>query len=158
MKKILIIFLCLIFYNNVNGLECKTYLTGLEIDGYTYTPFFNKYNNYYSVTIPNDLTSLKLNYSVGDKNTKVLITGNDPLTEEINIVLNCNQEEEIYTIYVNKEIDQEVFLYLPVTENEFSTKDKLITIGIIGFVALFMFVCIGYFLFKKRRINDKLIK
>lgn len=147
MKKILIIFICL-FLGNINALACDNYLTSLELTGYSYTPKFHKYNNYYSVTVPSNIISLGITYTTSEENI-VTIKGNNPLTEEITIVLNCKEKEEIYTIYVNKEEEQMVFKPITIKEESLSKKEMIITIIIISIVSLFILFCIGYFIFRR---------
>ena len=111
MKKILLILT--IFFINIPIVlaESSAYLSSLEIEGYTLSPEFDKYNNSYSVTINEEDTSLKINYVLEDENSEIKILDNDLITEDdstVTINVTNNEEQQIYKIYVTKDKDETI--------------------------------------------------
>ena len=110
MKKILIIFS--LFFVNISCVlaESSAYLNSLGVDGYFLSPTFEKYNNTYTVNINEDETKLNILYETEDSNASVIITGNELKQQDnvIKIEVNSNQEKQIYTIFVNKDIEEKV--------------------------------------------------
>ena len=137
MRRIILFFILFWFLPLTVHAENSAYLTNLTIEGYNLSPEFNKYNNSYSVAIDEDTTSLDIKYTLEDETAEVEIIGNDLITESeqtVQINITNNTEKQTYTIYVNKNISQNVAnineesleLEVPVKRNM-----KLITIGLV---------------------------
>ena len=112
MKKLLLLILFFfMFFNQVLAQESSAYLESLSFGEYELSPNFDKCNNTYSLKIPDDVTTLAVDYTLEDENAEVEITGNELLTEDENTitikVFNQN-EEQTYTILVNKITEEEV--------------------------------------------------
>ncbi len=137
MRRIILFLSLFCFFPLTVHAENSAYLTNLSIEGYNLSPEFNKYNNSYSVAIDEDTTSLDIKYTLEDETAEVEIIGNDLITESeqtVQINITNNTEKQTYTIYVNKNISQNVAnineeslkLEIPVKRNM-----KLITIGLV---------------------------
>lgn len=61
-------------------------ITNLEIKNGELTPKFDIYNDNYSVTIDESVTSLDISYEVDNKNVSVIINGNENLCEDDKVV------------------------------------------------------------------------
>ena len=63
MKKLLLLVLFFFMaFNTVSAQENSTYLDSLSIGEYELSPNFDKYNNTYSLKIPDDVTTLSMSY------------------------------------------------------------------------------------------------
>ena len=89
-------------------------LTKLEVEGYTLSPEFEKDTLEYSIEIPRDVTSVKVNVELEDSSATYTIRGNNnldkPTGEIVVTVIAENKEYKIYKIKVTKEISDNNFL------------------------------------------------
>ncbi len=159
MKKLLLLVLFFFMaFNTVSAQENSTYLDSLSIGEYELSPNFDKYNNTYSLKIPDDVTTLSIDYTLEDENAEVEITGNELLTEDENTitikVFNQN-EEQTYKILVNKIKEEEVgALDKTLVDVSITKKHNMkIILGIIIISWLLLAYIIYKILFHKKRVK-----
>lgn len=159
MKKLLLLVLFFFMaFNTVSAQENSAYLDSLSIGEYELSPNFDKYNNTYSLKIPDDVTTLSIDYTLEDENAEVEITGNELLTEDENTitikVFNQN-EEQTYKILVNKIKEEEVgALDKTLVDVSITKKHNMkIILGIIIISWLLLAYIIYKILFHKKRVK-----
>ncbi len=93
----------LITYNG----DSNNYLSSLQVEGYNINPTFSKTNNTYFISVSKDITSLTINASAENENSKISIYGNENLQDGENKILISvtaeNGDVKIYRIYVTKQ-------------------------------------------------------
>lgn len=159
MKKLLLLVLFFFMaFNTVSAQENSAYLDSLSVGEYELSPNFDKYNNTYSLKIPDDVTTLSIDYTLEDENAEVEITGNELLTEDENTitikVFNQN-EEQTYKILVNKIKEEEVgALDKTLVDVSITKKHNMkIILGIIIISWLLLAYIIYKILFHKKRVK-----
>lgn len=133
-------------------------LENLEILNGEISPNFDSLNNMYSVNVTNEVSSLEFIYDC--ENCEVEIINNEILLEGLNeVYINVYSENnlEIYTFLVTREVSQSVFMEetLAIEENLDSTSllienyqvEQLIILCIILIIIVFKI------LFHKKRVN-----
>lgn len=89
-----------------NG-DSNNYLSSLQVEGYNINPTFSKTNNTYFISVSKDITSLTINASAENENSKISIYGNENLQDGENKILISvtaeNGDVKIYRIYVTKQ-------------------------------------------------------
>ncbi len=155
MKKILIIFLWLFLSITVKAdEECNLYLKSLDILDYKISPTFHKYQDTYTVFIPSDIFYLDLTYQKETNNSLVTIRNNDNLENQSVVYLDitCEEKTNSYKIIVNKEAEKLAFKETNISNN-FTKKDRNLTICLIGGGLLLLWLILGFIFFKKRKVK-----
>ncbi len=84
----------------------NNYLSGLTVTGYDLNVDFDKTTNDYFLSVPKDVTSLKINATKEDSSSTVTIYGNTQIVDDKNkIIINvtaANGSVRTYRIYVTK--------------------------------------------------------
>lgn len=62
------------------------------------TPKYDEYNDTYSVTIEKDVTELDIKYELKNKNTNIVIDGNENIVNDTEVYIKLNNGESIRTI------------------------------------------------------------
>ncbi len=91
-------------------------LASLTVEGYSYTPIFNKKINDYYLTIPTSVKNLDVTYIASDPASTVVITGNTELSptkiNEINVEVTSPDgvTKRTYVIHITMEADKDNYL------------------------------------------------
>lgn len=108
MKKILFIFaIFFTFCNNIYA-DDNLLINDLKITNGEISPKYDKYNNYYSVTIDENTKSLEFSYVYDNNNYEVKIVNNDNLVQNKLVYVtiynkeNSEQNTYIFKVYVNE--------------------------------------------------------
>lgn len=107
MKKV--IFGIMVFFITISVVYAKEELviSDLQIQNGEISPKFDKYNNYYSVTIEENVDILEMTYTY-DETYEIKVTNNEDLVDNklvyvtINDIENDEQNTYIFKIYVNE--------------------------------------------------------
>ena len=94
-------------------------LNDLEILNGELSPEFDIYNDIYSVTIPEDVDELVIDYEVSDGYIVNIVDNKDLAAGENSVYLQVIKDEEIntYTLLVYKESSEPVFNYEYIPES-----------------------------------------
>ena len=91
-------------------------LANLIVDGYSYTPIFNKRVFDYYVTVPTSVKDLDVTYIASDPASTVVITGNTNLDPtqvnviEVEVTAPDGQTKRTYKVHVTMEADKDNYL------------------------------------------------
>lgn len=124
MKKILLILISLFYVIIPVNAKEELIIDTLEITNGAITPKYDKYNNYYSVTISEDTKNLEFNYTFDNNKYDVKITNNENLVENKMVYV---------TIYNKESNEQNTYIFKVYIENTLSTietKDIMSTLDI----------------------------
>lgn len=153
MKKILIIFICTFLLIDINALECEPYLASFEVENYEVSPKYDKYNNIYTLKVDENVDDINLKYVKESYSSIVNINKSGHLNYGENIIsisVKCDEEENIYTLYVNKKKIEPVSYSH--TQEEIQTGISNTTIGVlVGSVVGVLIILFIYFLFRKKK-------
>ncbi len=90
--------------NKNDNRSADNYLSSLSIDGYDISPKFNKNTTSYTLSVPNNVTSVNINAKVNDNNAKVSGTGKINVKEGTNkayvTVTAENGNKKTYTLKI----------------------------------------------------------
>ena len=129
-------------------------LLDLEILNGELSPVFDIYNDVYSVTIDDDITSLVMDYEVEDGYIVNVIdnTGLEEGENEVYIQVIKDEEINTYTLLVYKESSEPVFNYEYVPE-PMEVEEELpeYVAPLIGGSCLLIILIVFLLLFKKRK-------
>lgn len=106
--------------------SANNYLESIIVNNGELKPGFDKNNNSYNITVPNDVESLDLKLIAEDKNATINIIGNDNFKLGMNVVtLEVRAEDgslRVYTINVNRseKVNQNKLKDLIITNGEMS--------------------------------------
>lgn len=124
MKKILLLLISLFYMITPVKAKEELVIDKLEITNGVITPKYDKYNNYYSVTINNDIKQLEFNYTFDNELYDVKITNNDNLVENKMVYVTIyNKETNEQNTYIFKIFIEEVLQTV-------SNKDLISTLDI----------------------------
>ena len=77
----------------------SNYLSNLSIDGYNISPNFNKETSFYTLTVPYNESSIKLNYNLEDIQSTVNVTNNNNKISDLsNVTLNSGDNKIELTV------------------------------------------------------------
>lgn len=119
MKKILFLFICMILCITPVKAKEELIIKNLKINNGVITPNYDKYNNYYSVTITENVNSLDFEYEYNNELYEVKVSDNENLV----------QNKMVYvTIYDKKTNEQNTYIFKIYIEDSLSTMEAEDTI------------------------------
>lgn len=153
MKKIL--FIMTIFFLCVENIYAKSELIikNIEINNGIITPKYDKYNNYYSVTIDGDIQSLEINTDYDKDIYDIKISNNENLKQNslvyITIINKDNKEENTYVFKIYKEKTLSTINTNEEEKNKVETKKEKNYAPIVGTTCFILIILVYYFMFLK---------
>lgn len=112
MKKILLIIIGLFYIVTPVYAKEELVIDKLEVTNGVITPKYDKYNNYYSITITEDIKSLEFTYNYDNTKYIVKITNNENLVENKLVYV---------TIYDKETNEQNTYIFKIFIEDTLST-------------------------------------
>lgn len=109
----------------------SNYLTSLSIDGYNLTPSFNKETSFYDTEIKYNDSSIKLNYTLEDNESTVVVTNNGNTVNDISNINLINGDNTIKVTVTTKTGVKKSYIvnvHKPVRTIEFSSTNHTIYI------------------------------
>lgn len=76
-------------------------LTSFEILNGEMTPKYDEYNDIYTVTIKEEVTSLDIKYVVSNPNANVYINGNENIDKDTTVSIEINEGTNVRKIHLN---------------------------------------------------------
>lgn len=127
-------------------------INDLKINNATISPKFDQYNNYYSVTIDENIDKLDFEYDFNKDKYEVKITNNENLVENKLIYVTVyNKESKEKNTYIFKIYLEEVITTVKTVDNEedIGKKDKKTTnyAPVIGTVCFLLIIFVYYVIF-----------
>lgn len=150
MKKLLIIFIFIIF--NINVYAKETYLTDLSVEGINISPTFDKYNNVYTGLVTDDFF-LNIKYTSLNEDDIVTITGDTSLLNEenvINILVKNEDDVQNYQLILTKDKSEELVFYENETQDNKYNMKLVFTILLI--INILLYLTYGIIIFKKHKV------
>lgn len=114
--------------SNAPSKSANNYLESIIVNDGELKPGFDKNNNSYNITVPNDVESLDLKLFAEDKNASISIIGNDNFKIGMNVVTVEVRAEDgslrVYTINVNRseKVNQNKLKDLIITNGEITPR------------------------------------
>ena len=154
MKKILLIIIGLFYIVTPVYAKEELVIDKIEVTNGVITPKYDKYNNYYSVTITENIKSLEFKYNYDNNMYDVKITNNENLVEN----------KLVYVTIYNKETnEQNTYIFKTYIEDTISTVEVDDTIStldikteedrnyapIVGTICFSLIIFIYYLIFLK---------
>jgi hypothetical protein len=122
----------------------------LQINNGVITPEFDKYNNYYSVTIDENVTSLEFNYDYDNNSYEVKVTNNEDLVDNKLVYVSIYDKDTLeYNTYIFKIYVEEVTSTINIEEEKTDTveSDDTNYAPLIGAVCFILIIFVYYLLF-----------
>lgn len=120
MKKILLLIISMFLMMNSVYAKEELLIDTLEVTNGEITPKYDKYNNYYSITISENTKSLEFNYTFDNEKYEVKITNNENLVENKMVYV---------TIYDKETAEQNTYIFKVYIEDTMSTLEAEDTIN-----------------------------
>ena len=124
MKKIFLIIMILFSFTTNVFADDNLLINELKITNGEISPKYDKYNNYYSVKIPESINTLEFTYNFDNTNYEVKITNNE----------NLAQNKLVYvTIYNKVSGEQNTYIfkiYIEDTEATVTTEDSVTVLNV----------------------------
>lgn len=152
MKKLIFIITILFMGISIVYADDNLLIKDLKINNATISPKFNKYNNYYSVTIDENTDKLDFEYEFDEESYEVKITNNENLVENKLIYVTIyNKESKEKNTYIFKVYLEDTKTTVKTVENEEVTpqkKEKNTNYApVIGTVCFLLIIFVYYVIF-----------